>query len=59
MVKIERSYNTVFLYLALMLGTFISNAIFVYPYIYADGWFPMLFAFFTTSMIFFVLTLRK
>ena len=59
MVKIERSFNTVFLYLFLMLGTFAANAVFVYPYIYADGWFPLLFTFFMASMIFFALTVRK
>ena len=31
MVKIEKSYNTVFLFLFLMLGCFFSNMIFVYP----------------------------
>ena len=31
MIKVERSYNQVALFLVLMLGTFLANMIFVYP----------------------------
>lgn len=58
MVKIERNNKTVALFLFLMFLSFFANMIFVYPYIYADGWFPILFMFFLGAMIFFTLTMR-
>ena len=56
MIKVEKSYNQVILFLTLMGGTFFANMIFVYPYINADGWFPILATLFMGAMIFFCLT---
>ena len=58
MVKIERSNNTVALFMILMFGNVIANMIFVYPYINADGWFPILIMIFIGSVIFFILTVK-
>ena len=56
MIKVERNFNQVIMYIGLMAGTFLSNMIFVYPYIYADGWFPILTTLFMGAMTFFCLT---
>ena len=58
MVKIERSNKTVGLFLVMMVGTFLLDMIFVYPYIYAGGWFPIMFMIFTGTMVFFTLTYK-
>lgn len=56
MIKVDKNYNQVIMFLALMIGTFVANMIFVFPYIQADGWFPIIATLFIGSMIFFCLT---
>ena len=59
MKKANPSNTIVATFLILMATPMITNMLFVFPYIYADGWFPILFVLFLGSFIFFALTSRR
>ena len=57
MIKVDKSYDQVVLFLTLMLGTFTSQLMFVFPYVNTDEWFPLLCTLLSGAMIFFYLTM--
>jgi len=59
MKKIEKNFNTLYAFMIMFCGTFVANSILVFPYIYADGWMPLLMILFGSTLIFFYLTVSK
>ena len=58
MQKVEKSNKTLTACVIMVWGTFIANMAFVFPYIYAGGWVPILYSMFLLSQVFFILTIK-
>jgi len=58
MQKIEPSNKTLYLFLVMILGSYIAEVLFFFPYVFADGWFPLMTILFITSLTFFSLTTK-
>lgn len=58
MKKIDPSNSTLTGFILMVGGTFVLMLLFVFPYIFADGWFPILAVLFTAAFVFFTITVN-
>ena len=58
MKKINPSNATLGSFIAMVGGSYVALLLFVFPYIYADGWFPIITIMWISTMVFFTATVK-